>query len=93
MKKSDLYLSRTATKVIRDGVRLGDPVPSAMREELMCDLAVEASADYAVKKVLEWCDEVCEEHPEVNYPEVGTHLNKRHDCPLCWEALKKLVET
>lgn len=48
---------------------------------------IRTSAKAQLKKVAEWGNELCKEHPEVNYPEKGTHYNKRHDCPICWQTL------
>ena len=42
-----------------------------------------------LKKVVEWLDKECDEHPEHNAYDDGLHFNRRRDCQGCLPALKK----
>ncbi len=42
-----------------------------------------------LKKVVEWQEAKCAEHPEHNAYDDGLHFNLRRDCPQCMQALKK----
>ncbi len=56
-----------------------------------CDLAVEVgkwAAKAQLKKVVEWGNELCYDHNGEQREEQGWFV-KRHDCPLCWQDLKK----
>ena len=91
MEKKDLYLGDEARGAIRDRIKYGEPYhnikygdgyPNASREELICNAVAVASADYAVKKVIELME--------------GKGVYFRSADKLCinnWEALKKLIET
>ena len=54
-----------------------------------CDII----AKEAVKKVGEWGNEECFEHPYNNSNQPEEEYNrKRHRCPKCWQTLLKAIE-
>jgi len=50
-----------------------------------------AIAKAQLKKVGEWGDGDCNEHPYAAYP-TGTRFLQRKDCPDCWQSLLKETE-
>ena len=47
-----------------------------------------AIAKAQLKKVVEWGQELCKDHNRTQREEQGWFV-KRHDCPQCWQDLKK----
>ena len=82
MEKKDLYLGDEARGAIRDRIKYGEPYhnikygdsyPNAGREESIYNAVAVASADYAVKKVIE----------KLNIDGKLGHVNVHNCCQLC----------
>ena len=45
-----------------------------------------------LKKVVEWCDAPCLEHPKTDDSYGKPYTNCHSDCPECWQSLLKEIE-
>ena len=59
-------------------------------DEVHAELEVVAEAQ--LKKVMEWGNEDCEEHPYTSRSKGEAYNRKHHRCPECWQGLLEEVK-
>ncbi len=77
--------------ILLDGEEIMSHIRDIYPEEIPFGVfaLVTESIQAQLKKVVEWQEAKCAEHPEHNACDDGLHFNLRRDCPQCMQALKE----
>ena len=85
MERTDLYLKPEEIKRIWNGTTIDKT------EFETLGVVSKASANHAVKKMVEWGNEWCEAHRSIER-DYEQGIIRKHQCFECWQELLKLVE-